>query len=183
MHEPLSFRVAQVGLLLGLHRLELIFEMAHRHERLVPAPFELAGDQAVVGIHRIVLAPCMTGLVAGLLKRQLHLSAFFRDFGGPGSNGVQRCFHAQGLEQPQDLRADHLIDAQAAEGDASIAAMVDVSTLAMITTRFPGRAAVRDVKLTPAMAAAQQTARRGSPRRTAPRAIMPLLVALSAISR
>jgi len=34
--------------------------------------------------------------------------------------------------------------------------MVQVSALAMITTGFPGRAAVSDVKLTPAVAAAQK---------------------------
>ena len=99
----------------------------------------------------------MISLVAGLLKRQLHLSAFFRDFGGPGGNGIQRRFHAQRLEKPQDLRAYGLIDAQAAEGDASIATMVDVSTSALIAAGFAVRAAVGDVKLTTAMAAAQKT--------------------------
>src|SRR6202041_455423 len=98
---------------------------------------------------------------AGLLKRQLHLSAFFRDFGGPGSNGIQRRFHAQRLEQPQDLCANRLIDAQAAEGDASIATMVQVSALAMITPCIAARAAVSDVKLSPAMAAAQQAREEG----------------------
>src|ERR1700748_1473455 len=98
----------------------------------------------------------MTGLVAGLLKRQLHLSAFFCDFGGLGSNDIQRRFHAKRFEQPQDLRAYCLIDAQAAEGDASVATMVDVSALAVIATGFAVRAPVSDVKLTPAMTAAQQ---------------------------
>ena len=136
LHKAFSFRLAHNSLLLGLDHLQLIFEVAHRHERLVPAVFEFACDQAIVGIHRLVLAPCMTGLVAGLLKRQLHLSAFFCDFGGLGSNDIQRRFHAKRFEQPQDLRAYCLIDAQAAEGDASVATMVDVSALAVIATGF-----------------------------------------------
>ena len=147
LHEPLSFRFAQRGLLPGLHRLELIFKVANRQQRLVPAPFQFTCDQAIVGIHRIILAPCVTGLVAGMLKRQLHLSTFLSHFRGPGSNRVQGRFHAQGSEQPQDLRPYRLIDAQAAEGDASISTMVDVSTLAMIAPCFPGRAAIGDVKL------------------------------------
>jgi hypothetical protein len=156
LHEPFSFRVAQCGLLLALDDRKLIFKVAHRQQRLVPAPFQLACDQAIVGIHRIILAPCMTGLVAGVLKRQLHLLTFLGDFRGSGSNGIQGRFHAQRLEQPQDLRANRLIDAQAAEGDASISTMVQVSALAMITPYFPGRAAVSDVKLTSAMAASEQ---------------------------
>jgi hypothetical protein len=96
-----------------------------------------------------------------MLKRQLHLSTFLGRFRGPGGNGVQGCFHAQGLEQPQDLRADRLIDAQAPKRDASIATMIDVSTLAVIATGFPGRAAISDVKLTPTMATAQQPREEG----------------------
>jgi hypothetical protein len=103
----------------------------------------------------------MTGLVAGLLKCQLHLLTFLGHFCGSGSNGIQSSFHAQRLEQPQDLRADRLIDPQAAEGDASVSTMVQVSALAMITSSFPGRAAVSDVKLAPAMAAAQKAREEG----------------------
>src|SRR5271166_3491161 len=98
----------------------------------------------------------MTRLIAGLLQRQLHLTAFLRHLCSPGGNGVQGRFYAQGLEQPQDLRTHRLIDAQAAKGDASISTVVQVSTLAVIATCFPGRPAVSDVKLTSAVAAAQE---------------------------
>ena len=54
LHEPFSFRVAQRGLLLALDRRKLICKVAHRQQRLVPAPFQLACDQAIVGIHRII---------------------------------------------------------------------------------------------------------------------------------
>ena len=115
LHEPVSFRVTQGGLLLGLDCRELVFKVAHRNKGLVPAPFQLACDQPIVGIHGIVLAPSVASLIAGLLHCQLHLTAFLGHFRGSGSNGVQGRFHAQRLEQLQDFRTDRLIDARAAK--------------------------------------------------------------------
>ena len=111
LQEPISFRVAQRGLLLALDRLELVFKVAHRDKRLVPTPFQLACDQAIVGIHRIVLAPGMAGLIAGLLQRELDMTTLFCLFGGLGGNRVQGGLYAQGLEQPQDLCTHRLVNA------------------------------------------------------------------------
>ena len=41
----------------------------HLTQLLVPAALKLSGDQAAVGIDRVVLAPGQIGLVAGLLQR------------------------------------------------------------------------------------------------------------------
>src|SRR5262249_39405680 len=52
---------------------DLVFDLMQILKRLVPAALQLAGDQTISGIDGIVLAPCVGGLVARLLERQLEL--------------------------------------------------------------------------------------------------------------
>ena len=54
--------------------LHLLLESRLRCEAFIPSPFELAGDQPVVRINRIVLPACMHRFVACLFQCQLALS-------------------------------------------------------------------------------------------------------------
>ncbi len=80
----------------------------------------------------------MGGLVARLLQRQINLSALVRRLDRSSRNGVQGGIEAKRLEQPQDLGADSLVHAQAAEGDTAITPMVHESALTMIAACFTG---------------------------------------------
>jgi len=53
--------------------LHLLLESSLRCEAFIPSPFELAGDQPIVGINRIVLPACMHRFVACLFQCQLAL--------------------------------------------------------------------------------------------------------------
>src|SRR3954468_2145930 len=60
-------RACRQRLLLGL-------ELAHHPETLVPAALELGRDEAVVGVHGVILAASMCHLVACLLKSEFDLT-------------------------------------------------------------------------------------------------------------
>jgi len=60
--------------LLMVQILHLLLESCHRCEAFIPSPFELAGDQTIVGINRIVLPACMHRFVACLFQCKLALS-------------------------------------------------------------------------------------------------------------
>jgi len=60
--------------LLIVQILHLLLESCYRCEAFIPSPFELAGDQPIVGINRIVLPACMHRFVACLFQRQLTLT-------------------------------------------------------------------------------------------------------------
>jgi hypothetical protein len=88
---------------------------------------------------------------------QLDLSLLLTSLGGSRRDRTQGGFNTKRLEQPQNFGADGLINAQAAKGDAAIAAMVQQSALAVIATSFARRAAVGDVQLAAAVSTPQQT--------------------------
>jgi SRSO17 transposase len=72
-NEFLTLRFAQRGWLSRHDCRDLPFDAVHRLQRLVPAPFKLAGHQAVSWIDGIVLPTGMGGLVTRLLQRQFKL--------------------------------------------------------------------------------------------------------------
>ena len=78
-------------------RIPLVLERTHGQQALVPAMLQLAGDQAVVRIDRIVLPPCPTRFVARLLQGQLDLAPLLRRLGVPGLHRADRRLDAERL--------------------------------------------------------------------------------------
>jgi hypothetical protein len=70
-----------------LQALDLLFQPRHLLKALVPTPFELARDQPVRGINRIVLPARMRHLVARLFEGELALTQLFPS--GPLAIGNQ----------------------------------------------------------------------------------------------
>ena len=66
-HPPRAVGLGQRGHAVGVKPIDLEFKLAHRDQALVPSPLQLTGDQAVLGIGRVILALRSDGLVAGLL--------------------------------------------------------------------------------------------------------------------
>ena len=52
----------------------LIFQTSYLTQLLIPAALKLSGDEAVIGIDRVVLAASQIRLVARLLQSQFKLS-------------------------------------------------------------------------------------------------------------
>src|SRR6266851_2574062 len=125
----------------------------HGLQCLVPAPLELAGHQTIGGIDSIVLPARMRGLEARPLQRQLQLPLGGRRLARLGIERLDRRIDAKRLQNPQHLRADGIIGAQAAERDAAHGAVVHESTLAMIAPRL---AAVGYIHLAAAVATTQK---------------------------
>jgi hypothetical protein len=54
-----------------LDRFELVFELTHGDQLLVPTPFEFARDQAIIRIDSVILPTGERRLVTRLLERKL----------------------------------------------------------------------------------------------------------------
>ena len=113
-------------------------------------------DEAVVGIDGIVLPPRTGGLVARLLEGEFDLAPLLDSLDAARLHGADRRLDAERLQTLDHLGADSAIDPHAAERDAPVAAMVEVAAAAVIAPGAAVRAAVGDVELAAAMAAAQQ---------------------------
>src|SRR5271166_5118040 len=146
---------------LPLHRFELVFEFTHRDQRAIPAPLELAGNEPIVGIDGVILAAGERRLVTRLLEREFKLAPLPGGFYFAGFDRRECGLDAERLQEPHDLNPDSLVDAQAAERDAAIAAMVQGAALAMVAAGFAVRTSIGDMQLAAAMPAAQQTRQQG----------------------
>jgi len=117
---------------------------------------ELAGDKAVIGIDRVVLAAGSGSLEACLLDREIELAALLPHLRTPSFHGADRGFDAKRLQPLDDFGADCAVDPHPAERDAPIGAMVQMATAAVITARTAILAAVSDMELAAAVSAAEQ---------------------------
>ena len=63
-------------------------------------------------------------LVTRLLERELNMTTLLGGLRLAGLDRFESSLDAERLQEPQDLRANCLIDPQAAKGDATIPAMV-----------------------------------------------------------
>ena len=140
-----------------LDRFELIFELTHGDQLLVPSPFEFARDQAIIRIDGVILPAGKRRLVTRLLERKLYLAALLGGLRLAGLDRFESGLNAERLQEPHDLSANRLINAQAAEGDAAISAVVQEAALAVIPACFAVRAPIGDMQLPTAMSAAQET--------------------------
>ena len=154
--QALALGLGERGLWARRQRVPLLFERADGEQALIPALLQLGGDQAVIGVDRVVLPPRPSGLVAGLLDRQLDLTPLLRILGAPRFHGADRRLDAERLKALDHLGADGAVDPHAAERDAAIAAMVDLAAPAVIAARAAVLAAVGDMQLAAAVAAPQQ---------------------------
>lgn len=78
LQQPLALLGTQGRRLLPDLFLKLSFQPAHGRKRGFPAPLEFTGDEAVVGIDRVVSPPRPGCLIACLLERQLDSGAASR---------------------------------------------------------------------------------------------------------
>src|SRR5271166_2011029 len=99
----------------------------------------------------------MSRLVTRLLEREFKLAPLPGGFYFAGFDRRECGLDAERLQEPHDLNPDSLVDAQAAERDAAIAAMVQGAALAMVAAGFAVRTSIGDMQLAAAMPAAQQT--------------------------
>ena len=129
-------------------------------KRLVPAALQLASHQTIGGIDGIILPTRMGGLVARPLQRQLELPLCGRRLARLGLERLDRSIDAERLQNPQNLRADGMIGAQAAERDAPLGAVIDERTLAVIAPRLT---AIAHVHLATAVAATQKAGEKQLP--------------------
>ena len=141
----------------GLDFLDLIFQRSDDQQSLVPATLQFAGDETVVGIDGVILAPGESCFVARLLERQVDLPPLLRLLLEFRRDRIQGSLHAERLEQPDDLAADRLVHPKTAERDAAFDAMVHEGALAVVAASFARCAAISDMQLASAVAAPQQT--------------------------
>ena len=99
--------------------------------------FEFARDETGVRIHRIIFPPCARRLKALLLQRQFDLRASFHGLRPSLFDRRKRRLDAEWLHKPDDLGSHGRVDAQAAEGDAAVSAMIYEASLAMIPPTSP----------------------------------------------
>jgi hypothetical protein len=122
--KPVPLLLAEDKRALLLDRFELIFELTHGNKRLVPTPFEFAGDQAIIRINGVILPAGKRRLVTRLLECKLQLAALLGSLRLADLGRFESGLNAERLQEPHDLRTNCLINPQAAEGDAAIPAMV-----------------------------------------------------------
>lgn len=77
-HKHRTLVVANFARQLVVQAPDLFLEQRDRRQMVIPSPFELAGDQTVIGINGVVLAACMRHLIAGLVQGDLALPEPFR---------------------------------------------------------------------------------------------------------
>src|SRR4051794_15807025 len=132
----------------------LVFEPAHGQETLVPASLKFRRDEAVVRVDGIVLPPRTGGFVARLLEGEFDLAPLFRPRDAARLEGADRGLYAERLKALDHLGADRTINPHAAERDARLAAVIYLGAPAVIAPGAALRAAVGDVELAAAVAAA-----------------------------
>src|SRR3954449_5429620 len=133
-----------------------ILQRAHAQETLVPASLKFRRDEAVVRVDGIVLPPRTSGFVARLLEGEFDLAPLLRLRDAARLEGADRGLYAERLETLDHFGADSAINPQAAERDAPVPAMVEVAAPAVIAPGPAVRAAVGDMELAAAVAAAEQ---------------------------
>jgi len=138
-------------------RVTLVLECSCRQEAFVPAPLQFAGDKPIIWIDGVILPTGTSCLVTRLLQRQLDLAPLLLVLAPVRLHGRERGFYAERLHPGDDLHADRMIDAHAAKRDTGAAAVVHLAAAAVISTGTAVYAAVGDVKLATAMAAAEQS--------------------------
>src|SRR5438067_995078 len=102
-------------------RIPVVFESAHREQAFIPALLQLGGDQAVVGVDRVILPTGPGCLIAGLLDCQLDLMPLLRVLCALCFEGAERPLDAEGLETVEHLGSDSSVNPHAAERDAGSA--------------------------------------------------------------
>src|SRR4051794_39342115 len=137
-------------------RVPFVFQGADNEETLVPAPLKFRRDEAVVRVDGIVLPPRTGGFVARLLEGEFDLAPLLRLRDAARLEGADRGLYAERLETLDHFGADSAINPQAAERDAPVPAMVEVAATAVIAPGAALRAAVGDMELAAAVAAAQE---------------------------
>jgi hypothetical protein len=93
-----------------------IFELCDRRETVIPSAFELASDQAVIGINGVVLPARMRHLIAGLLQGELDLPQPFVTGLLAIGDQLQRRLEGQRRDGTQHLRRHRGIDTHVTEG-------------------------------------------------------------------
>jgi len=136
---------------------KLLFQLFNDDQSLVPAPFQLCGNQSVKGVYGIVLPSGQGGLVARLFELQFDMPVHVISGSLSRFDCLQRRFDTQGLQALQNLVADGFIHAQRAEGNTTAAAVGDFCAYAFIATYIPSRTAVGYSQLARAMTTAQQS--------------------------
>src|SRR3954466_15543827 len=137
-------------------RVPFVFQGADNEETLVPASLKFRRDEAVIGIHAIVLPPRTGGFIVRLLEGEFDLAPLLRLRDAARLEGADRGLYAERLETLDHFGADSAINPQAAERDAPVPAMVEVAATAVIAPGAALRAAVGDMELAAAVAAAQE---------------------------
>jgi len=79
----------------GPERVEFVLKPSLLLQAFVPAPLELARDQPVVGIDRVILPASVRSLETRLLERQLDLSALLSVLASTFLKSRQRRFDAE----------------------------------------------------------------------------------------
>ena len=115
LHQMLSLLLTQGGLSLGLKRCEIIFDLAHGQESVIPSAFQFAGDLAVVRIDRIILPAGVGDLKASLPQRQVELSPRGRLFFRLRFECLAGGFDTERLQNAENFRSHRFIATQASE--------------------------------------------------------------------
>ena len=152
-NELLPLRLAKRGRTPRDHGRDVALDPGNGLQSLVPAALQLAGDEPIGRIDSIVLSTGMRGLVAGLLQGELQLPFCRRGLARLGFDRLDRGFHTERLQDAQHLLGDRRVDAQAADRDASLRAVVHARAIAVVATEL---AAVVHMEFAAAMAAAQK---------------------------
>jgi hypothetical protein len=101
---------------------ELVFNLRLEFQRVISATFELGGNQAVGGIHRIVLPPRMGYLIARPLETQLLVMDPLISRALQTLGRLQRRLNRKRLEAFEYLLRDKTIGSHSTEADATFRA-------------------------------------------------------------
>src|SRR5262249_34292854 len=136
---------------------DLVIDACDRPETFIPAPFEFAGHQPVVGIDRVVLPACPHRLITSLLQDELALPQSFRTSSLAVRNHLECCLESQRRDHAPYFPRTGGVDAHIAESDAlPLGGVVAVDIIANITSH-PAKPVVLNLELSPTMSAAQQS--------------------------
>src|SRR6266446_2126720 len=143
--------------LLVARNAELIFKTRDFPEPFVPPPFEIAGNQTVFRINRIILPVGASRFVARLLQRQLDLLQSFRAGALTILDRLQRGIKAERRNQRQYLGRNCGIDAYVTKCDTlRPPPVIDGGVVAKIP-RYTPRPVMQHLELASAMSTAQQS--------------------------
>ena len=149
--DPGEFLAGQRYRAAGLLGAQVVFGLPHRGQLVLPRAFQGAGDQPVLRLDRVVLAPGPAGFILGALdgegERGQPLPVVLLGFGQRLGGGFQR----RGFEHREQLGQDGLFAAAAALG--AIELLGAGADIAGAVAFRPGVAGLHDP---PAPAAAQQ---------------------------